>query len=185
MVEGGTMKRIFNISIRTLIIIFFVVASTSYIHIIETKSYSDNVNKNVNLSTMALKLEELIENDIYRAKDTYTGDLTGYIFNCPLCNGTLGCLRSYDITDGKTTHPDLTYGNVRIVASSSNLPCGSIIRFENIRISSEPVIAIVLDRGVAGNSIDLLSKDLDYALTLGRSVITYDVLREGWGTPEN
>ena len=43
------------------------------------------------------------------------------------------------------------------------------------------VYAIVLDRGVRGNALDLLSSDLDYALTLGRSVITYDVLREGWG----
>ena len=90
-------------------------------------------------------------------------------------------MRSYDITDGKTTYVDETYGEVRIVASSKNLPCGSIVRFNSVRISSEPVIAIVLDRGVVGNSLDLLSKDLNYALNLGRSVITYDVLREGWG----
>lgn len=175
------MKRMFSKIIRTLVIILFVVLSTSYTHIIENKTYSDNTNKNVNLSTMALKVEEIKENDIYSAKDTYTGDLTGYIFNCPLCNGTLGCMRSYDITDGKTTYVDETYGVVRIVASSKNLPCGSIVRFDSKRISEEPVIAIVLDRGVIGNALDLLSEDLDYALTLGRSVITYDVLREGWG----
>ena len=178
------MKRVLNVFIKTSIIILFVMLSTSYVHIIETKTYSDNVNKSINLSTMAMKLDEFIENDIYSAKDTFTGDLTGYVFNCPLCNGTLGCLRSYDITDGKTTYPDEIYGNVRIVASSSNLPCGSIVRFNNERISTEPVIAIVLDRGVVGNSLDLLSKDIDYALTLGRSVITYDVLREGWGEEE-
>lgn len=175
------MKRLFNNSIRVVIIILFVILSTSYVHVIETKTYSDNVNKSVNLSTMAMKVEEIKENDIYSAKDTYTGDLTGYIYNCPLCNGTLGCMRSYDITDGKTTYVDETYGEVRIVASSKNLPCGSIVRFNSVRISSEPVIAIVLDRGVVGNSLDLLSKDLNYALNLGRSVITYDVLREGWG----
>lgn len=175
------MKRIFSKTIRMIVIILFVVLSTSYTHIIENKTYSDNTNKNVNLSTMAMKVEELKENDIYSAKDTYTGDLTGYVFNCPLCNGTLGCMRGYDITDGKTTYTDETYGVVRIVASSKNLPCGSIVRFDSQRISAEPVIAIVLDRGVTGNSLDLLSKDIDYALTLGRSVITYDVLREGWG----
>jgi hypothetical protein len=130
---------------------------------------------------MALKLEEFKENDIYSVKDTFTGDLTGYIYNCPLCNGTLGCKRSYDITDGKTTYPDEVYGNVRIVASSSNLPCGSIVRFNTKRVSEEPVIAIVLDRGVRGNALDLLSPDYDYAVKLGRSVITYDVLRQGWG----
>lgn len=175
------MKRVFSKTIRTLVIILFVVLSTSYTHIIENKTYSDNTNKTVNLSTMALKVEELKENDIYSAKDTFTGDLTGYVFNCPLCNGTLGCKRSYDITDGKTTYPDEVYGEVRIVASSKNLPCGSIVRFNNQRISSEPVIAIVLDRGVLGNALDLLSEDVDYALKLGRSVISYDVLREGWG----
>ncbi|MBQ7032016.1 MAG: hypothetical protein IJN13_06625 [Bacilli bacterium] len=175
------MKRLFSRTIRMIIIILFVMASTSYVHIIETKSFSDNTNKNVNLSTMAMKVEELKENDIYSAKDTFTGDLTGYVFNCPLCNGTLGCMRSYDITDGKTTYPDEIYGNVRIVASSKNLPCGSIVRFNNARISSEPVLAIVLDRGVRGNALDLLSENIDYAYMVGRSVITYDVLREGWG----
>ena len=175
------MKRVFSRTIRMIIIILFVMASTSYVHIIETKSFSDNTNKNVNLSTMALKVEELKENDIYSAKDTFTGDLTGYVFNCPLCNGTLGCMRSYDITDGKTTYPDEIYGNVRIVASSKNLPCGSIVRFNNARISSEPVLAIVLERGVRGNALDLLSENIDYAYMVGRSVITYDVLREGWG----
>lgn len=175
------MKRVLNFTIKTIIIILFVVASSSYVHVIETKTFSDNTNKNVNLSTMALKVEEIKENDIYSAKDTFTGDLTGYVYNCPLCNGTLACLYKYDITDGKTIYQDETYGEVRIVASSKNLPCGSIVRFSVSRLSSEPIIAIVLDRGVRGNALDLLSKDIEYALNLGRIVITYDVLREGWG----
>ncbi len=175
------MKRIFSRIIRSCIIILFVMLSTSYVHIIENKTYSDNVNRAINLSTMALKVDEFIADDIYSVKDTYTGDLTGYVYNCPLCNGTLGCMRSYDIRDGKTTYLDMTYGNVRIVASSSNLPCGTIVRFNSSRVSSSPVYAIVLDRGVRGNALDLLSSDIDYALTLGRSVITYDVLRQGWG----
>ena len=174
------MKRIISRTIRTTIIALFVVASTSYVHIIESKTHSDNTNKNVNLSTMALKVEEFKANDIYSVKDTFTGDLTGYVFNCPLCNGTLGCLRSYDITDGKDTYEDSKYGTVRIVASSSNLPCGSIVRINSARVSSEPIVAIVLDRGVTGNSLDLLSPDLDYAYKIGRSIVTYDVLREGW-----
>ena len=175
------MKRVFNITIKTIVIILFVVASSSYVHVIETKTYSDNTNKNVNLSTMALKVEELKENDIYSAKDTFTGDLTGYVYNCPLCTGQLACKWKYDVTDGKTTYPDETYGEVRIVASSKNLPCGTIVRFNTKRLSDKPVLAIVLDRGVRGNALDLLSKDVEFALNLGRSVITYDVLREGWG----
>lgn len=178
------MKTIKHI-IEFLIIVAFVVASSSYVHVIETKTSSDNVNKSINLSTMALKVKEFNENDIYAAKDTFTGDLTGYVYNCPLCNGTLACKYTYDIRDGKTTYPDDMYGDVKIVASSSNLPCGSIIRFESKRVSEEPVIAIVLDRGVRGNALDLLSPDLNYALQLGRSVITYDVLRSGWNKSES
>ncbi len=175
------MKRVLNITIKCFIIILFVILSTSYITKIESKTYINNINNNVNLSTMALKLDEFISNDIYSAKNTLTGDLTGYVYNCPLCNGHLGCMYKYDITDGKTTYYDETYGTVRIVASSKNLPCGSIVRFNKSFVSSSPVIAIVLDRGVRGNALDLLSRDIEYALNLGRSSITYDVLREGWG----
>ena len=176
------MKRAFSRIIRLCIIVLFVVLSTCYVHIIENKSFSDNKNRAINLSTMALKLEEFIENDIYSAKDTYTGDLTGYVYNCPLCNGTLACKRAYDITDGTTTYHDETYGLVRIVASSSNLKCGSIVRFNSKRISDDPIIAIVLDRGVRGNALDLLSENLEYAYSsVGISIVTYDVLREGWG----
>lgn len=179
------MKRVISRTIRTFIIILFVMSSTSYVYKIESKSYSDSKNKTVNLSTMALKAKEFKENDIYSAKDTFTGDLTGYVFNCPLCNGTLGCMRSYDITDGKDYYNDGTYGRVKIVASSTNLPCGSIVRFNSSRVSNEPIIAIVLDRGVRGNALDLLSPTLEYAYNnVGRSVITYDVLRFGYGNIE-
>ena len=175
------MKRVLNISIKSIVIILFVIASSSYITKTESKTYSNNINNNVNLSTMALKVDEFIANDIYSAKDTYTGDFSGYVYYCPLCNGHLGCMYRYDITDGKTTYNDEVYGTVRIVASSKNLPCGSIVRFNKSFVSSEPVIAIVLDRGVRGNALDLLSSDINYALNLGRSVVTYDVLRKGWG----
>jgi len=172
---------IINKTIRTLIVITFIVLLSSSTTVLETTVNNENENKNVNLSTMALKVIENESNNLYSAKDTYTGDLTGYVFNCPLCNGTLACKAGYNIKDGTTTYPDKDYGNVKIVASSKNLSCGTIIRFDSKRISEDPVIAIVLDRGVLGNDIDFLSPNLDYALnSVGRSSITYDVLREGW-----
>ena len=176
------MARVINMTIRSLIIIFFVMSATSYVYKIEAKTYSDSKNKTVNLSTMALKAQEFKEDDIYCAKDTFTGHLTGYVYNCPLCNGTLGCKRSYDITDGKDYYDDSVYGRVKIVASSSNLPCGSIVRIYSKRIADEPTLAIVLDRGVRGNALDLLSPTLEYAYgNIGRSTVTYDVLRFGYG----
>ena len=112
----------------------------------------------------------------------YRGDLTGYVAHCPACYGTLACKPKYDVyKNGVVTYPDTEYGNVRIVASSKNLKCGSIVKFNLKTISSEPIYAIVLDRGVTGNSLDLLSPSLEYAThNVGRTSITYDVLRQGW-----
>lgn len=176
------MKNKLSFIIKSIFIICLVVVASAKVSGHESKIYNDNINKKINLSTMALKLEETIQNDIYAVKDTFTGDLTGYIYNCPLCSGRLACKYNYDLSDGKTYYPDEAYGNVRIVASSQNLPCGTIVRFNNERVSSEPILAIVLDRGVRGNSLDLLTENLDAAINLGRASITYDVLREGYGS---
>ena len=155
----------------------------------ETYSTNENINRSIDLSTMAIYInneeeakanEEALQTYLWGSLDSYTGDLTGYGANCALCTGRLACT-GQDVRDGTDTYIDNTYGEVRIVASSSNLPCGSIIRFESPRISSEPIIAVVLDRGVLGNNIDLLTPSEDYALRyVGRSSITYDVLRMGW-----
>ena len=87
--------------------------------------------------------------------------------------------------------PSCTLGSVSstnpqaLVASSTSLPCGSIVRFELPKISDEPIIAIVLDRGVLGTALDLLTNSNEYANTyIGRSTVEYDVLRESWGNKE-
>ena len=147
----------------------------------EFKVKNSNLNLSTDLTLMALRVEENIKNDIYSAKETYTGDLTGYGADCPLCGGTLACMPSLDVLHGNVHYEDATYGTVRIVASSQNLPCGSVIRFDSPRISSESVVAIVLDRGVLGTNIDLLeASEADAVNNVGRSRITYDVIRKGW-----
>lgn len=136
-----------------------------------------NVNKTLDLSAMAFKLNEINMQDIYYPLDTLTGDLTGYAADCPLCGGTLGCT-GQNVLDGTTTYDDKTYGTVEIVASSKSLACGSIITWE---MNGEKRTAIVLDRGVLGTDIDLLSPSEEYASKyIGRRKITYDVLRVGW-----
>lgn len=157
---------------------------------INTYSSNENINKNVNLSTMAIYInkeeeekrnEEALQHYLWGVLDSYTGDLTGYGAFCPLCTGRLACMSNLDLSNGRTTYEDKTYGEVRIVASSKNLPCGTIISFDSKRISDETTLAIVLDRGVLGNDIDLLSPSEEYASKyIGRSSITYDVLRLGW-----
>ena len=136
-----------------------------------------NVNKTLDLSAMAYKLNEINMQDIYYPLDTLTGDLTGYAADCPLCGGTLGCT-GQNVLDGTLTYDDKTYGTVQIVASSKSLACGSIITWT---MNGEKQTAIVLDRGVLGTDIDLLSPSEEYASKyVGRRKITYDVLRVGW-----
>lgn len=175
------MKKLINYTVRLVLIIFIVLVANTSHNIYEIKIENESINNTLNLSTMALKIIEINNADKYAAKDTFTGDLTGYAYNCPLCGGKLGCMPSYNIKDGTVTYPDEDYGNVRIVASSKNLPCGSIVRFNSDRVANNETFAIVLDRGVSGNALDLLVPDESYASKyIGRSSITYDVLRNGW-----
>lgn len=174
------MKNIkFILNIFLIVTLVLVLESSSSVKF--NKIENNNINKTVNLSTMALKIEEEEYSKLYSAKDSYVGDLTGYGYDCPLCSGKLACLSNYNITNGTVTYPDSTYGTVKIVASSQNLPCGTIIRFNSYKLSSEPILAIVLDRGVLGNDLDLLLESEDYAFThVGRTSIYYEVLRFGW-----
>lgn len=108
------------------------------------------------------------------------GSITGYSADCALCGGRLACTQ-YDVyRNGVVTYPDGTYGNVRIVASSRNLPCGTIVAI-NSSLTSEPMVAIVLDRGVGGNNLDLLvATEAEAYSNIGRKKVSYSVLRNGW-----
>lgn len=148
--------------------------------VMESKSTNSNLNKNLNLNAMAKVIENFNLNDIYSVLDTYSGDLTGYAADCPLCSGKLGC-NGQNVLDRTTEYYDAVYGNVRIVASSRSLPCGSIVRFTSPFNSSEKMTAIVLDRGVTGTALDLLVESEDFARkNIGRRNISYEILRFGW-----
>ena len=69
------------------------------------------------------------------------------------CSGTTAA--GYNVSN-TIYYNDEEYGQVRIVAMSSNYPLYSIIRINNY--PSGPIIAIVLDRGgaIQGTKIDLL-----------------------------
>jgi len=179
------MKKIFHSIYRLtqVLVVLVCVLSLSSVNTFSSNSkvVNDTVNKTLDLTAMSTIYDEMLLSDIYYPLDTFTGDLTGYAADCPLCGGTLGCTGQNVLVNRTTTYDDSTYGNVRIVASSKNLPCGSIVRFNLSSISSEPVYAIVLDRGVLGNDLDLLMESEDSATKLvGRRKTTYDVLRFGW-----
>ena len=167
--------------IKVMILVFTIVIAKSSTDVSVRAVENDNLNKTVDLSTMALKVDEVNKNDKYYVIDTFTGDLTGYAYNCPLCNGTLACLPKYNIKNGTLKYNDYEYGEVHIVASSRKLKCGSIISFESKRVGEGTQYAIVLDRGVLGYALDLLTESEAYASKyIGRSKITYNLLRSGW-----
>ena len=162
-----------------ILIILIVIAVCGQTGIIEqeVKTRNNNLNKTLDLTAMALKIDEINHNDLYYPLDTYNGVLTGYAANCPLCGGTLGCT-GQNVLDGTTTYQDKDYGTVKIVASSKSLPCGSIVNFS---LNNENITAIVLDRGVTGTALDLLVASQQEALTsVGRRDISYNILRFGY-----
>ena len=118
------LSKYFIRSIEIFLILFVILIAESSSSIKHNRVENENFNRNVDLSTMALKVNEMVENDLYAAKDTYTGQLTGYAHDCPLCGGTLACASNYNVRDRRDYYPDKEYGTVKIVASSKNLPCG-------------------------------------------------------------
>ncbi len=176
-------KKVFNflqISLKVFLILTAVLIVQNSSRKIENKVENINLNKTLDLAAMTRASSTTYEaEEILRV---IVGDLTGYAADCPKCTGFVGCKPYLDVRDGTTTYNDKVYGEVRIVAASpKNLKCGSIITFVSLRISKDPVIAIVLDRGVTGTSIDLLTETEAFASKyVGRSEIAYTVLREGW-----
>ena len=175
-------RNLISKSIRTtIIVIALLLCGQVCLNKAETKVANSNLNKTLDLHAMSIKLEELIQSDLSTPLDTYIGKLTGYVADCPLCGGTLGCTGQNVLKDRITTMKDDDYGVVRIVASSRSLPCGSIIRFDLPSISEQKITAIVLDRGVIGTDIDLLVETYDEAIKqVGRRQVTYDILRFGY-----
>lgn len=170
------MKKNINFIYKITLLIIILNIKTSSI----TNSFINinfNNNKNINVSIMNKVINNFKKNDIDIPIKSTSGILTAYTANCPECSGKLGC-NNLNVLDGTTKFNDKLYGEVNIVASSPNLACGSIIRFENE--NNDNITAIVLDRGVSGNAIDLLVENHNLAIKKGRKKINYDILRIGW-----
>ncbi len=176
------------ILVKVLMLMIFSIAATKSVsenNVIKVESF--NFNKSLGMNASAVKGEEekpkpKEEEKPLVVSNKLSGILTGYGADCPLCNGTLACKPSYNVyKNNVVTYTDSTYGNVRIVASSTKMPCGSIVRFTARGIDNGTITAIVLDRGVLGNNLDLLMTSEDEAAkVVGRRNITYEVLRRGW-----
>ena len=167
-----------------IILVFIIFGINKGTFSVSTLSVAMNTDyeKNLDSSIIRENQSELYTQGIYNPLYTFTGDLTGYAGDCALCTGYLACPPRTNVLKEGIYYKDKTYGTVRIVASSKKYPCGTILRFNVGKLSDEPIIAIVLDRGVGGNVIDLLTESEDYARKkVGRvRNLNFEVLREGW-----
>ena len=76
---------------------------------------------------------------------------------------------------------DSEYGKLRIVAMSSTIPCGSIIRINVDAYDPDGMYAIVLDRGVSGNMVDLLKPSARSSSPVQTvNNVTFDIVRYGY-----
>lgn len=113
----------------------------------------------------------------------FNGKLTAYGPDCPGCSGNSACPPRQNFKNGNIYFEDQVYGTVRVVAADRSIPCGSIVRISGISIYSEPVLAIVMDRGgaVNGNHMDLLftsQSNLEGFATSHN--IKFEIIRYGW-----
>lgn len=199
---GYPLKRYINIFIKSCIIVVVVFLFNIQATSIIVNSKKEKLNTSIDFNSLAMVNMQHMENigiapaiykepvkkvDVRSSKQvdaslaTFKGSLTGYVYNCPGCGGRLACNSSVNLANGTTTYNDPTYRVVRIVAASSNLECGTIVEFTAKSISAEPIKAIVLDRGVTGNTLDLLTESESYAYQfVGRQSITYNILRRGY-----
>ena len=170
-----------EVIILTIIVFLFIKKESITVSSFTIATTSD-LDKSVDIKVIQDNQKELYKQGIYNPLYTFVGELTGYAGDCPLCSGYLACPPRTNVLEKGIYYEDSTYGKIRIVASSRNYPCGTILKFDVSKLSDEPIIAIVLDRGVGGNNIDLLTESEGYAAKkVGRvRNLEFEVLREGW-----
>ena len=112
----------------------------------------------------------------------FMGKLTAYGPDCPGCSGNSACPPRQNFKNGNIYFEDQDYGKVRVVAADRSIPCGSIVRISGINIYSEPILAIVMDRGgaVKGNHMDLLFTSQSNLEGFATSNVKFELIRYGW-----
>lgn len=147
-----------------------------------TVTTNENINKAISYEIIEGQQQEAYKASLFKVQSSFKGELTGYAGDCPLCSGVVACKPRINVLEKGIMFKDSDYGEIRMVASSKKYPCGTILKFNVNNISSEPIIAIVMDRGVGGNNIDLLMQNQTEARTLVGRIrnLNFDILRLGW-----
>ena len=85
------MNKVFSkvISASKILLLVALILSTTKVNTFTTNGKISNasMNKTLDLTAMATKYDEIHYTDAWYPLDRFTGDLTGYGANCPLCSG--------------------------------------------------------------------------------------------------
>lgn len=177
--------KVFNYIQLTSVILFLLLVTMETYKI--EKEYivlNNDLNKSLESHVIDENQEEVYFDAVSNIASvgSFTGTLTAYVGDCPKCTGVLACLPWTNVLESGIYFNDSEYGEVRIVATSKNYPCGTIIRFNLTKLGSEPIIAVAMDRGVSSNVVDLLVEDVAYAYNNVGTIRNqhFEVLRYGW-----
>lgn len=114
---------------------------------------------------------------------SFTGSMTAYGPDCKGCSGRTSCPPRQNLSSGNVYFKDKEYGTVRILASDSSIPCGTIVKISNVSITKTYIYGVVLDRGSAikGTKMDIMYESEKKAMSFGRQYnIKYEIVRWGW-----
>lgn len=114
---------------------------------------------------------------------SFTGQMTAYQATCKGCTGMVYCPPRQDVRNNNIWYNDNTYGKIRILAADPHIPCGTVVKINNVSFTNEEIIGIVLDRGglIKGNIMDFLVGENDDMDVVGRQKnVKYEVVRWGW-----
>ena len=165
------------------------VVMTSNINSVKSLQAVHIVNKYNSIKEAEKKVETPFFESFYDAISVassspvaFNGKLTAYGPDCPGCSGNSACPPRQNFKNGNIYFEDQVYGTVRVVAADRSIPCGSIVRISGISIYSEPVLAIVMDRGgaVTGNHMDLLFTSQSNLEGFTTSNVKFEIIRYGW-----
>ena len=170
--------------LRVFSLLFFVLLiSTSELNKTSiTVAKNENLNKAITYNIIAEHQETAYKTSLYEPISSFVGELTGYAGDCPLCSGVVACKPRINVLEEGIIFNDNEYGEIRMVASGKRYPCGTVLRFTASGVSEKPIVAVVMDRGVGGNDIDLLMANEEEARkNVGRvRNLEFEILRLGW-----
>ena len=193
------MKKLIKLLSKRFLIILFVIFAFFIIATGNAKkrivSYNTNNVKSVQAIHIVNKYNSLIKEHAPKVANSFyeviqiapvepvifTGTMTSYGPDCVGCGGKSGCPPRQDFRNGNIYFDDNTYGNVRIVATDSAIPCGTMFKINTN--NGEPMYAVALDRGgaISQNKLDLLYESNSVAAQAGTKYnVIFEIVRWGW-----